>query len=166
MSIAEKYARSTQSSNLKDDEQHHNTDSLAAMALSKRLGSELFRVKYANDSTSYNRLLIEWRVIVANKAGHRKWPDHISPNFVAKEALDYWINPICLICEGRGFHQRINSAGAFEYDCLPCGNTGKRPTPGNSRNKRFIEDMVETLNDMERVAGGLAIKRLADAFEI
>ena len=41
------------SANLKDDAHHHATEVLAAAALSRDLGTKLFRVKYAGDATSY-----------------------------------------------------------------------------------------------------------------
>ena len=162
MSIAARYARSVQSSNLKDDAFHHDTDQLAAMALSKRLGSELFRVKYCNDATSYPRLLEEWVCIVRNKAGHRKWPKHVKPETIAKMALDYWINPVCMPCEGKGFDAKINKGGQYEVNCKACAGTGSRYVPGEPNLKQYVADMVEILRDMERVSGGLAVKKLAN----
>ncbi|PRC92660.1 hypothetical protein [Solimicrobium silvestre] len=165
MSIGQMYAKSVQSSNLKDDAYHHDTDKLAAMALSKRLGSELFRVKYANDATSYPRLLEEWICIVRNKAIHRKWPVHVRASYIAKAALDYWLNPVCQVCTGRGFDSKINKSGEYEHDCKPCGGSGRKSVSGEANLLQFIIDMVEALDDMERISGGLAIKRLADAFD-
>jgi len=166
MSIAERYARSVQSSNLKDDAFHHDTDKLAAMALSKRLGSELFRVKYCNDATSYPRLLEEWTKIVQNKAGRRKWPKHVKPEMIAKTALDYWINPLCVPCDGKGFDAKINKGGQYEAVCKACGGTGSRNLPGESNIKQYVADMIETLRDMERISGSLAVKKLSTIFDI
>jgi hypothetical protein len=77
MGIIQSYCSATLSTNLRDDEFHHSTEKLAAVAMSRQLGNLLFRVKYANDATTYNTLLEAWKTRVATKAKLRQWPKHI-----------------------------------------------------------------------------------------
>jgi len=93
MNVIEKYSLSVTSSNLKDDEQHHATDVLAAAALCEtRLATKLFRVKYAADATSYAALLSEWTEIVTFKSLLRTWPVEVSPKKIARLSLDHWLS--------------------------------------------------------------------------
>ncbi|MBV8666716.1 MAG: hypothetical protein JO269_09550 [Burkholderiaceae bacterium] len=171
MGIIGKYARATQSSNLMDDELHHNTEPLAAVALSggadiNAIGNLLFRVKYANDATSYNHLLESWIKIVAGKAVTRKWPSHILAPIVAKVSLDHFLNDVCPACSGKG-HLPIFGAPILSDDpCRVCDGRGTLKVSADRRCIKQVEDMVETLNDFVRMAAGNAMRKLADDMEL
>jgi len=160
--IAEKYARSVNSSNLRDDDRHFATDALIALALSPvRLATDMYRVKYCNDATSYKTLSVKWIAIVKNKAELRHWPEHINPVIVANAAMTYWLNPVCPACQGRGFHPKFNQTGAYEATCKPCSGSGTKPVTAEARILNHVKDMVETLAELERYAGNMAVKKLA-----
>ena len=164
--IAQQYAKATQSSNLKSDEHHFETDKLAAMALSGGIGNLLFRVKYASDVTSYNALLESWTAIVIKKAGLRQWPKHITPQKVASKSLAYWLNDVCEECTGRGFQQVTNTPILSETECKVCRGTTKKPLACEANWRVYIEDMVDELNGMAAHAGARAMKKLASEIKI
>jgi hypothetical protein len=134
MGIEKSYARATVSSNLKDDEFHHDHEKLAAVALSG-LGegiwphaNMLLRVKYAGDASSYYRLAEEWRAHVKIKAALRGWPIEISASKVARISLDYWLNDVCPVCTGRGSLPVAGIPNVLLDDpCPVCAGTGARP---------------------------------------
>lgn len=162
MGIIESYSRATQSSNLKDDQFHHTTEKLAAVALSSKLGSVLFRVKYANDATSYARLLEDWIEIVVIKAAIRNWPKEVSPRKIARLSLEYWINDLCQCCGGKGYPSLENVPNVLsDKQCKVCDGTGKRAIAAKHDLVDYVADMVEAIEEMTRHAGSEAIKKLA-----
>ncbi len=161
MSIVEKYSRSVTSSNLKDDAYSHATDVLAAIAVSPvRLASELYRVKYCNDATTYRPLLTHWTNRLTVVSQQRKWPSHISPHHIARLSVEYWLNPVCTTCHGRGNNPRINERGGLETVCVPCAGSGIKDITADSRVRQYVVDAVSALNDMERIASREAGKIL------
>ncbi|HEX8957677.1 MAG TPA: hypothetical protein VF798_15460 [Burkholderiaceae bacterium] len=170
MGIVERYCRATQSSNLMDDAQHHSTEALAAVALSdlgiNGIGNLLFRVKYANDATSYHRLAAKWEAIVIGKAANRKWPSHVPPKKVAQLALAHFLNDVCRGCSGKG-HLPINGAPVLSDEpCPVCDGRGTVDVDCERRLEDYVRDMVESLNEMVRHAGALALRKLAGAMEV
>lgn len=168
MQIIERYARSAQSSNLRDNEHNHQTEPLAAAALCEgvgvaKIGAILWRVKYSNDATSYKSLLEKWSDIVKDKSISRKWPSHIVPATVAKTSLDYFLNDTCPVCLGRG-HPLIDGARPVlsDDDCDHCQGQGKRPMDCNGRLRDYCRDMVETLSEIQRYAASQVMKKLSD----
>lgn len=168
--IASRYSSATQSSNLKDDSHHHQTEILAAVALSSALGSLLFRVKYANDATSYNTLLTKWHEIVKIKAGLRNWPEDIGASQIARLSLNYWLNDTCAACGGNGrvdgdqySHEAVPNVPQVLQDipCKICNGTAKRPIEAKHILLKYVTDMVEAIEEMTRYAGDRAIKKLA-----
>jgi hypothetical protein len=165
--IIKSYTRATISSNLKDDEFHHDHEKLAAVALSGgSTGSPanlLFRVKYANDASSYSALLAELEQIVSAKAALRGWPKHINPLKVARLALEYWVNDICPVCSGKG-HLPVDGVPNVLRDepCHACKGTGTKALMCEENWRKYITEMVEALNGMAVHAGGEAIKKLAN----
>lgn len=162
MGIIERYSRATQSSNLRSDEHHHDTDKLAAVALSSEFGSMLFRVKYANDATSYRRLGDEWRWYVKKRAALAGWPERINDAQVADESLAYWLNDLCPVCNGKGF-KKMEFVDVLSDDaCNHCEGSGKKSIEANRHIKRYVEEMVTALEGMTIRAGSQAMSKLAD----
>lgn len=172
MGMIQRYSRATQSSNLMDDAQHHQTEPLAAVALSDvgidGIGNLLFRVKYANDGTSYNDLLAKWTAIVEKKAINRKWPSHITAKTVAALSLDHFLNDVCPGCTGKG-HMPIAGASRpilSDDPCPVCDGKGTLEPQCDKRLLDYVRDMVESLNETTRHAAGTAMKKLADDMQL
>lgn len=166
MGIIKSYSRATQSSNLMDDAHHHATEKLAAVALSGvPTGSPanlLFRVKYANDATSYPALLAEWETIVSTKAVIRTWPQHINARKVARLSLEYWLNDVCPVCGGKGHLPLDHTPNVLSDDpCPACDGTTVKPLACEENWRKYITEMVEALSAMTVHAGGEAIKKLS-----
>jgi hypothetical protein len=162
--LAQKYAKATQSSNLKSDEFHFDTDKLAAVALSGEFGALLFRVKYANDHTSYVRLAEEWEWGVKKRAALAGWPVHVKEAAVAKAALKYWLNDLCPVCGGKGVKKMEFVDVLSDNPCDVCEGSCKRPLECEPRIKRYVESMVLALESMTITAGHMAISKLASDF--
>ena len=160
MTIAERYARATISGNLRNDELHSVTDVLAAMALSGDFGGRLARVKYANDTSSYRRLLHEWTWIVSTKADLRGWPEHIKVNTVAYLSLRHWLSSMCPACTGL---KRIKVLGApvlSERDCPVCRGSGDVELRCDLRVRDYVLDMVEEVDSHFRNSMARASRKL------
>lgn len=177
--VAQSYSRATQSSNLKSDEFHFDTDKLAAVALIgqtdangvpdalRRLGTLMFRVKYSNDATSYPRLLLEWTEVVQGKAAGRKWPKEVSPKKIARLSLEYWQNDVCLTCGGKGHLAVRHVPNVLSDDpCFACHGTAKRPIEAKHNLIQYVTDMVECIEEMTRYAGSQAMRKLASDMEL
>lgn len=164
--IAAQYARATQSSNLKSDELHFDTDKLAAVALSGHLGSMLFRVKFANDATTYIGLAEAWEWEVKKLAAIDRWPEHIKDATVAKAALKYWLNDLCPACGGKCFQKHEFVDTLSDDPCDLCEGTGKRPLEVEHRIYRYVNEMVGLLDSMAIRAAGVAMKKLAHDMDL
>lgn len=163
--IAQKYSRATQTSDLKDDAHHHQTEVLAAVALSSELGSLLFRVKFGNDATSHKALLEKWLVIVGKKSVFRSWPSHVAQDKVAQASLEYWLCDLCGHCEGKGYHVLAGAPVLSDDPCKVCKGTGKKPLACEKRIRDYVEDMVQTLEVMTIHASGEAMRKLSQQMD-
>jgi len=170
MGVIEKYSRSINSSNLRSDELHYEADSLAAVAMvdlsTDGLGGLLFRVKYGNDATSHNTLLMTWKDKVARKAELRQWPRHITARKVAEISLSYWLNDMCEACEGRGYEMLPNSPVLSDVPCKCCKGEKTKPLIVEHRLRDYVLDMIEDLEEMAHSVAGAVMKRLARDMEI
>jgi hypothetical protein len=166
MKFAAKYCHSAMSSNLKCDEFHHDTDTLAAAALSGDLGAMLFRVKYANDATTYKALSQSWEALVETKSLMRRWPQHIAAKKVAAISLAHWLNDICLVCEGRGYEKHPSGQYLLDIPCKACKGTAKREIICSHTERDFVGDMVNDLDALIHSAAGRAMKKLSKAMDL
>lgn len=168
MRVIEKYTRAVTSSNLKDDDQHHSTEVLAAAALCQsRLGTKLFRVKYASDATTYASLLDDWIEIVTFKSLLRGWPADVKPRKIARLSLDYWLNDVCPVCTGTGYQTVPNVPKVLsDVQCKACNGTAKRPLHVKHNLTVFVQDMVEALEVMTIEAGDETMRKLARKMEL
>lgn len=164
--FVERYVRSLQSSDLRDDDQHTSTEALFAAAIASKsghgLGALLSRVKYADGtprqafeagSTNLVRLLALWQACVTEKGRARNWlpartewdihAQHTLFRRVAMGSLAYWIDGRCQDCRGAGQmpNRRL---------CPDCRGTGRATiAPDAPRLEReLIADMVSDLEGM------------------
>lgn len=162
--IAQKYSNAVNSSCLTDDERHHSTDALAAVALSSEFGSLLFRTKYADDKWSIPELIRVWRLKIAQKAEKRGWPQHA--RVIADESLNYWLDNICRVCDGKG-HPKVITAPTLEACvCQACNGTARRPLSVDPAIRDHVRDALQQLESMEREAGSAALKKLSDEMRL
>jgi hypothetical protein len=177
--FAEKYIRSLQASNLKNDEQHHHTDTLAAAGMADRagglaepLGSLLARAKFAEplqhkDLTQMgNRnlvtLLAAWERAVVRKGAERKWINVVHPwdinalhgicRKIARVSLAHWLAGGCSICKGT----KVN----VDRACTHCAGTGQEPISGHKLEVERTLDMVSELEGLCQAYCGRAGAKL------
>jgi hypothetical protein len=166
--LAQRYAKATQSSNLKSDDYHFDTDKLAAVALSggAGFGNLLFRVKFANDATSYVRLAEEWEWEVKKRAALAGWPLHVKEAAVAKAALKYWLNDLCPVCGGKGVRKMEFVDILSDDPCDTCEGSGKRPIECADQIRRYAVEMVFVLEEIMIAAGRNAMRKLASDMDL
>lgn len=179
--FAEKYLRSLNTSNLKDDELNHQTDALAAAALADLsggsgvvFGSLLARTKYA-DGTHHkvfeagNRnlaaLLRAWTTLVVQKGLDRQWlkikhewdikAAHGMYAKIARVSLAHWLQGECEVCNGT----KIAAGRA----CTPCAGTGREPIAGGALEVERVKDMVGELEGLYQAHGARAGAKLRRA---
>ena len=168
MKLAKKYSAAVQSSNLRDDDQHHQAEVLAAMGLASvenPLGPLLYRVKYANQAVSYYQLLEQWAEKTRKHAVKIGWPQHIQPHKIAALSLAYWLTDMCQVCTGRKSDQIDNTPCLSGVDCAACGGTGRRKLDCEDRERPYIEKSIDQLDILILRAGDAAVRKLAKEFD-
>ena len=161
--FAERYLNALNSSNLKDDDQHHQTEPLVAAALAdlsggsgELFGTMLLRAKIAGvprqaiESSAHNLgvLLRIWTGDVARKGFARKWINvkhewDIGAAYgiykkIALHSLAHWLGGECSVCNGT----KINEGRA----CTHCAGTpGREPIQGGTLERERVADMVSEL---------------------
>ena len=146
MNIIKQYTRAANSSDLRNDETHHQPEVLAAVALGSTLGSLLFRAKYCGDQSSIPPLYAIWREMVLKKATRRKWVKDAES--VADISLMHWLDDICHQCHGRG-HPVIKDTPTLEASaCTACNGTGRKKLHCDASIKEYVLDSVQSLESM------------------
>ena len=165
--FVEKYLQALNSPDLRDDEQHRQTEVLAAAALADLsggsgsvFGSMLARAKYADgvprqatESGSHNLavLINAWSKVVTQKGLDRKWlrivhewdikAAHMLYAKIARVSLAHWLGGECSVCNATKIH-----AGRA---CTHCTDTpGREPIAGNEIERNRIADMVSDLEGL------------------
>jgi hypothetical protein len=160
--VVKKYIRATTSSDLTNDAYHHDTDTLAALAMSDdEFGALLLRVKYAFDPALYNRLKDEWRRYVKVKAVAHGWPHTINERIVADIVLGYWLRDHCRPCGGRRRLELVPRVLSND-PCPHCKGTGKRPLIVNRRFTKYAHDVYEMINRLVVRVGGETAGKLRE----
>jgi hypothetical protein len=184
MPFAERYLNALNASNLKDDEQHKQTEVLAAAALADLsggsgsiLGSMLARVKYA-DGTSHKTfesgnhnlavLLKVWTDAVIEKGRARSWIKVEAEwdvaaaigiyKKIALHSLAHWLGGECEQCNGTKISTSSGRA------CTHCADTpGREPVKGGTLEVRYIKDMVSDLESLCQSHGARAGAKMRKA---
>lgn len=174
----EKYARSVNSSNLKDDATHHSTEALAAAALADVtgsgaiLGSLLARVKYADGTVhklfeagtaNLAALLRIWTGVVTEKGRSRGWVKATTAwdmqaamalyKRVAEQSLAHWLDGRCELCQGA-------KVGPDRRACTCCGGSGKAEIEAGRFESEKVKDMVSELEGLFQAHSGRAAAKL------
>ena len=168
MSFAERYLNALNSSNLQDDDKHHQTEVLAAAALADLsggsgviFGTMLARAKLdgvpreAISSGSQNLavLLHAWKKAVFEKGHARKWLKIVHPwdmpalegicNKIALHSLAHFLGGECAACNGT----KIVGSRA----CTRCTDTpGREPVEGSGLLRERIMDMISDLEGLHQ----------------
>jgi hypothetical protein len=175
MPFAERYLNALNSSNLQDDEQHKQTEVLAAAALADLsggsgvvFGSMLSRAKYADpvqhktfESGNHNLavLLKVWEQAVIEKGRARKWINIVHTwdfgilegiaKKIAQHSLAHWLAGECTVCNGT----KVVASRA----CAHCAETpGREPIRTyQTKDGRMSQLEVERIKDMISELEGL-----------
>ncbi len=178
--FAEKYAKSTLSSDLRDDEFHHATLPLRASAYADLTGNDavvgslLCRVKYGSATSKafeggaveMAKLIKAWSAAVLEKGRSRGWmkpktPWDVEAAFklyerVAQQSLAFWIDSNCTLCKGAKVNQDRRV-------CTCCGGSGKAQVDAGRFETDLILDMVSELEGIYQAHGGRASAMLRRA---
>lgn len=152
------YTQSINSSDLRDDEMHHATDNLAAVALSSDFGALLIRARYSGNLHSIFPALKKWREMTAKKGKQRGWLDVADE--VAVESFGYYLNSICHTCQGRGAAVIPDTPILADALCPDCRGTKKRVLQVNSRISQMVIESIFILNRIENGAARAAKEKL------
>lgn len=152
------YTRAVNSSDLRDDELHHATDHLAAVALSSDLGALLIRARYSGNSHSIFPALKMWREMLAKKGKQRGWLDVADE--IAVESFGYYLNSICNTCQGRGAAVIPDTPMLADAPCPDCLGTKKRIMQFHPRISQMVIESIDILNRLENGAARAAREKL------
>lgn len=95
-------------------------DRVRALAFSDRLGSHLWRLKWAHDAGAYRPAA----ALLAKRLRRQHEPREMVER-VAEAALREWLDELCPTCGGRG-HAVIEGTPTAGRTCVPCNGTGLR----------------------------------------
>jgi DnaJ-class molecular chaperone len=164
--FVDKYLQSLNTSDLRDDEQHRQTEALAAAALADLsggsgavFGSLLARAKFADGvphktfeagNHSLAVLLRAWTKAVIERGLARQWlkikhewdikAAHSMYAKIARVSLAHWLAGQCEECHGT----KIAHARA----CTHCSGTGLEPIQGGAVEREKVADMVSELEGL------------------
>lgn len=175
--FAERYLNALNTSNLKDDDQHHQTEPLIAAALADLsggsgalFGTMLLRAHIAGvprqPSPSERRelsiLMRVWTGEVARKGFERKWigikhtwdigAAYAMYAKIARVSLAHWLGGECSYCNGTKIVER--------HACTHCAGTGREPVQGGAMEVERIKDMISELEGLYGAHSARASRRL------
>ncbi len=173
MGFADRFLHALGSTDLRDDQFHHQTHALAASAIAdasaRGIGSLLARVKYADTlghqfedrPENLAKLLREWHLIVTEKGTARRWIKvediptigHLAPAMykrIAEASLAHYLDGKCPVCHGSKVNEERRT-------CAPCQGSGEAKILGMSDFERNrVLDMVSELMGLESSHAGAA----------
>lgn len=178
--FAERYTRSVNSSDLRDDELHHSAEALRASAYADKtgndvvLGSLLCRAKYADGARkmfesgtgNMSLLLRAWTDAVIEKGRSRGWMKASTPwdaeaafklyERVAQASLAHWMDPRCEPCNGAGVMETRRT-------CTCCAGSGRAQIEAGRFESDKIRDMLSELEGIFQAHGARAAAMLRRA---
>ena len=163
--FAEKYLAALTTSDLRDDDQHSQTEALAAAALADLTGGgDVFgsllsramiadgvpRQAFESGTENLGVLLRVWTAAVTRKGLDRQWlkikhpwdinAAHAIYAKIARVSLAHWLGGECTCCNGT----KIANSRA----CTHCTGTGREPIQGGAIERAKIADMVSELEGL------------------
>jgi hypothetical protein len=178
--FAERYLNALSTSNLQDDDQHHQTEPLVAAALAdlsggsgEMFGTMLLRAKIAGvprqaiESNAHDLgvLLRIWTRDVAHKGFARKWINikhewditaaYAMYTKIARVSLAHWLGGECSVCNG--------TKTVVSRACTHCQGTGREPIPGGAVEREKVADMVSELEGLLQAHSARAGAKLRKA---
>jgi hypothetical protein len=187
MTFGDAYSGAVLSGNLQQFEYRiSNPDRLMALAFcDRKMGSEMYRAKTANDPQKIREMKALWRADLLKTARARHWrvklpvvvevPDKIEicevmlPMrhvwLVADVSLKTWLLDVCPECTGRKF-QLLNPESdgkqvLSEKACQACGGSGRLvPDVSDRALIDFVEEAIRILRTRYETIGRRATKRL------
>lgn len=158
MKIIERYAKAVNSSDLRDDERHHSTDVLIAMAMASRMGSLLHRAKHGGDQHSILPLLEAWREMCQARSVKGRWQAVYEE--VADISLWHWLDDICRTCHGRKYEVTPDTPVLADIICPDCNGDGRKKLQCDEQIRVLVLDGVQALERMAQEAGRKARENL------
>lgn len=178
--FAERYLNALSTSNLQDDDQHHQTEPLVAAALAdlsggsgELFGSMLLRAHIAgvprqpveSAARELAVLLRVWTGEVARKGFDRKWMNikaewDIKAAYamyakIARVSLAHWLGGECECCKGT----KVVAGRA----CTHCDGTGREPVQGGAIEREKVLDMVSELEGLFQAHSARAAAKMRRA---
>lgn len=170
MRVIERYATAALSEDLKDRGQFSDINILIAAGLSgisNSWASSLLRLKNSNDSAEYIACLVGAKNAARKLSGPLKWKiSDAQIGRLAKKTLEYWIADICPTCLGRGAANISGTPMLEDLPCDQCAGTGRRKLPQTGNMAEYATSLLAVLDEAERIAGGMMMKRLADEMSL
>ena len=178
--FAERYLNALSTSNLQDDDQHHQTEPLVAAALADLsggsgalFGTMLLRASIAgvprqaieSSARDLGVLLRVWTGEVARKGFDRKWMNikaewDIKAAYamyakIARVSLAHWLGGECSACNGtKVLASRV---------CAHCAGTGREPIQGGAMEIERVKDMVSELRGLYQAHSARASAKMRRA---
>lgn len=178
--FAERYLNALSTSNLQDDDQHHQTEPLVAAALAdlsggsgEMFGSMLLRAHIAGvprqpvESAARELVILLriWTGEVARKGFDRKWMNikaewDIKAAYamyakIARVSLAHWLGGKCECCHGA----KVVAGRA----CNHCDGTGREPVQGGAIEREKVLDMVSELEGLFQAHSARAAAKMRRA---
>lgn len=158
MSITSQYASTINTSDLRDDDRHHRTDILAAVALSSLLGPILLRAKYGLSESAIKKLCAVWREITAKRAKRGGWLEQSVA--VADASLKHWLDDVCQKCHGRGHPVIEGTPNLDDVICFDCGGSGKKKLRCDADIMDYVRDGIQSLESLANEASHNAQRKM------
>jgi hypothetical protein len=124
----------------------HDVDYLTALGMTgvkSNRASAIFRLVNTLDLASYQTALMETVKLVRRLNAVRSW--NMQPraqNALAKSALDYFICPVCPICQGRKYELIKGTPNLSPIGCKHCQGSGIKK-PAKAMRDRILEIVSE-----------------------
>ena len=154
-----RYASDCHSRDLRDDEHHHSTDTLAAVALAAQtFAGALIRAKITQNVTLDLRDC--WRVLVVDDCKRRKV--HFGEEIADLSLAAYLLPHVCPTCHGRGSAVIVGSPILSSAICGSCNGEGRIGPKFDLDMKDEVNYFIERLNSTERHNTGSANRKLGE----
>jgi hypothetical protein len=103
---------------------------LGMVGIEERLADTVFRLKYANDSKSFDDALLGVYGLARSLDARNRWRYRRSRlRWMAKRVLRYWLVDVCPLCTGVMYETIGGTPHLSTRTCPQCHGSGKMPMP-------------------------------------